>query len=199
MRALRTLSLLASLVLSVPGFAAPAPAPAAGNNPTTITRKEIRFDATVVSVNLKRRTVTLRNQEGKTIQVVAGDEARNLETLHAGDAVVAKYSQAVAMQLKKVQDEPYSTIERAVLRPPQGVKPQAFFAREISFVADVIGVDPFNNTVTLEGAAGHVFDITVNNPAEIAGVKTGDQLEGKLLQSLDILVTAEVPKHKAKK
>lgn len=192
MRALCTLSLLTASLLATPVFAA-EPA-AAASAPGAGIAAAVKVDATVVTVNLKARKVTLRTKDGETFDLVAGEEARNLDQLRAGDQVSAEYFEAVALQLKKVKGEAHTTVGAMAARTPKGKKPGALFEREVQFVADVIAVDTVKKIVTVKGAGGRVVELNVQDPAKLAEVKVGDQVEGVFSQALAITVTTPAKK-----
>jgi len=194
MRSICTLSLLAAFLIGSPVFAAETQsAPSSATQPAAMS-SSTKFEASVVSVNLKKRLVTLRSADGETLELLAGEEARNLEQLRAGDLVAAEYTEAIAMQLKKVKAEAHTTAGAMVGRTPKGKKPGALFEREVSFVADIIAVNAATKIVTVKGAGGRIVDITVNDPAKLAAAKVGDQVEGVFVQALSITVKAEAAK-----
>ncbi|PLK47937.1 hypothetical protein [Uliginosibacterium sp. TH139] len=194
MRALCTISLLTVALFATPILAAE---PTAASVPGGGMAVSAKFEATVVTVNLKSRKVTLRSKDGETFDLVAGAEARNLDNLRAGDQVSAEYFEAIAMQLKKVKGEAHTTAGAMVGRTPKGKKPGALFEREVQFVADVIAVDSVKKLVTVKGAAGRIVELKVEDPAKLAEVKVGDQVEGVFSQALAITVTAQAaPKTK---
>ncbi|MEC5384854.1 hypothetical protein VVD49_03925 [Uliginosibacterium sp. H3] len=199
MRSICTLSLLAACLLASPAFAADAQsAPVAAVPSGRLIANGAEFEATVVAVNLKTRLVTLRSKDNETFQLTAGEEARNLDQLKPHDIVKAKYAEAIAMQLKKVKGEAHTTVDTMVGRTPKGKKPGGLFEREVSFVADVTAVDTAAKVVTINGAGGRVVDLTVTDPANLAAVKVGDQVEGVFAQSLEITVTGKKEAAKAK-
>ena len=193
MRSVFTLSLAAALLLSTPAFATETQSEPAAVTPSGVAGGAARFEATVVSVDQKTRVITLRSKAGETFQLTAGTEARNLDQLHKDDRVVAKYAEALALQLKKVKGKAHTTVGAMVGRSPKGKKPGALFEREVSFVADVTAVDAAAKLVTVKGAGGRIVDIKVNDPAKLSEIKVGDQVEGVFLQSLAI-VTSEPAK-----
>jgi Cu/Ag efflux protein CusF len=193
MRSICTLSLLAASLLATPVFAADAQSAPAAAAPGALVAGTATFEATVVSVDVKKRVVKLKTKDGETIELAAGEEARNLDQLKAGDIVNGKYVEAIAMQLKKVKGEAHTTVDTMVGRTPKGKKPGGLFQREVSFVADVTAVNAAAKTVTVKGAGGRVVDITVTDPANLAAVKVGDQVEGVFAQSLEIVVTGKAP------
>src|SRR5688572_5456273 len=58
--------------------------------------------ATVVAVDKATRTVTLKGPQ-RTVDIVAGDAVRNFDQIKVGDRVVAKYVEALTLELKKTK------------------------------------------------------------------------------------------------
>jgi Cu/Ag efflux protein CusF len=56
--------------------------------------------ATVESIDLEKRTVALKGPEGNTLNLKLDDRTPNLENLKAGDQVVARFTQAIAISVE---------------------------------------------------------------------------------------------------
>ena len=69
-----------------------------------------------------------------------------------------------------------------------GQKPGAVKTREVDFVADVMEVDTKTSTVTILGAKGRVVKLKIKDPAVLAEIKKGDQVEGSYVQATGIIV-----------
>lgn len=59
--------------------------------------------ATVESIDLEKRTVALKGPEGNTLNLKLDDRTPNLENLKAGDQVVARFTQAIAISVESSQ------------------------------------------------------------------------------------------------
>jgi len=55
--------------------------------------------ATIESIDLEKRTVALKGPEGKTLNLKLDDRTPNIENLKAGDQVVARFTQAIAISV----------------------------------------------------------------------------------------------------
>src|SRR5215469_13199159 len=73
---------------------ASAPGKVAGAATTEVTAK-------VIAVDPAQHTVTLQSASGKTRTIEVGDQVRNFDQIKVGDTVHAKYTQALALELKK--------------------------------------------------------------------------------------------------
>jgi hypothetical protein len=161
------------------------------------------LSAQVVGLDKATRTVTLKGPKGKVVDIVAGDEVKNFDQIKLGDFVVARYVQALTLELRKTRVEGREITERQeAVRAKPGEQPAAAVARQVTALADVIGVDPKKKTITLKGPRGNVVDLEVQNPEQFKVVKKGDQVEVTYTEALALSVEPApkpAPKPAAKK
>lgn len=159
-----------------------APGTASINGTRTVT-------ATVQEIDADTRTVVLKTSNGKVVEVQVGDEARNFDQLKVGDVVTAVYRESLTLNLKKKGHEAASVEETPSMeRTPAGDKPGGTVGREVKIVADVVAVDPKKQTVTLKGPKGNTLDLIVQDPAQFANIKKGDQVNAVYTEALAISV-----------
>jgi len=154
-----------------------------------------RVTATVQDIDPTTRTVLLKSRNGKVEEVEVSDEVRNFDQLKVGDVVTAVYRETLTLSLKKdgngirsVEEQP--SMERA----PAGGKPGGTVGREVKIVADVVAVHAKSRTVTLKGPKGNMLDLKVEDPAQFANIKKGDQVEAVYTEALAISVESAVKK-----
>jgi hypothetical protein len=147
-----------------------------------------QMSAQVVGLDKATRTVTLKGPQGKVVDIVAGDEVKNFDQIKLGDFVVARYVQALTLELMKTKGgEPLSAKE-GVARAQPGERPAAAAARQVTAIADVIAVSPKNKTITLKGPRGNVVELAVQNPDQFKVVKKGDQVQVTYTEALALSV-----------
>ena len=61
------------------------------------------MSAQVVGIDKATRTVTLKGPKGDTVDLVAGDEVKNFDQIKLGDFVVARYMEALTLELRKTK------------------------------------------------------------------------------------------------
>jgi hypothetical protein len=126
---------VATSVTSSPGKAA------------AVTTAEIT--ATVVAIDKATRTVTLKGPQGRTLDVVCGEEVKNFDQIRIGDQVNARYQESLTLGLKKAQG-PASTAGVAVTAgAAPGARPAGLIGREVQVLADVVAVEPAKRIITL--------------------------------------------------
>lgn len=137
--------------------------------------KMITVTATVESVDMVTRMVTLRGADGKKSTIYAGKEVVNLPQVRVGDEVVAIYSEAVAVRMAKpgeVRDETAQGMVRAV----PGSKPGALEVYETTVTAEIVDIDKTLETATLRLPDGNIRIVKVQDPANLEKVKIGDTI-----------------------
>jgi hypothetical protein len=160
--------------------------------------RAVEISARVVSIDKATRTVTLKGPKGNVVDVVAGDEVRNFDQIKVGDLVVARYAQALTLELRKVKGAVGDvTVSQQAARAQPGDRPAAAGARQVTAIATVIAVDPKKSTITLKGPRGNVVVLDVQNPDQFKVVKKGDQVEVTYTEALALSVEP-APKPAAK-
>jgi Cu/Ag efflux protein CusF len=151
--------------------------------------RSAKVTATVTAVDPATRTVTLKGKDGKVKEVAMGAEVRNFDQLKVGDVVQVEYKEALALSLKKDGGPPASAAQKeTVSRAAPGAKPGGSAAREVTVTADVVAVNPSAKTVTLRGPAGNLVDMMVEDPAQLKGIKKGDQVQAVYTEALAVSV-----------
>lgn len=153
--------------------------------------------ATVVALDKATRTITLKGPK-RTVDVVAGDEVRNFDQIRVGDSVVVKYVEALTLELKKTKAPLDAKGEAAGVRAAPGERPAGAVGRQITVLADVVGVDEKRGIISLKGPRGNVIDLKVQNRDHFKVVRKGDQVEAVYTEALAIAV-APAPKSARKK
>jgi hypothetical protein len=201
---MRKFTLLAAAVIAV--ASAPAIAQTGGmsamkSEPGKVSMADaIRVTASVEAVDKAKRLVTLKGPEGNVFVVEAGPEVKNFDQIKVGDQVVAKYVQALTLELKKGGGQIRERVERenAVTAKP-GQSPGAAAGRTVTVIADVIGVDAAKQSVRLRGPK-RTIDLKVRDPNQFKLIKVGDQVEATFTEAVAIaLEPAPMPAAAPKK
>ncbi len=155
--------------------------------------------AVVVAINKTTRVVTLKDANGRTLDVLCGDEVRNFAQIRVGDDVKVSYREALSLELKKTRAPTDATATKAVVSAPPGGQPAGAAGVEVTVLADVTAVDPKKSVISLKGPGGNIVDLKVNNPDHFKVVKVGDQVEAVYSQALAVAVTPAPKKADSKK
>jgi hypothetical protein len=124
------LALLAAIGLSAcASKPAPTPTPAvekpAAQKIEPVAAQVTVFTATVDSVDLKNRTVVLKDAQGNTAPMKVAKSVANLQNVQKGDVFVIEYAQAVAVSLVKAPKGATPGISESHTISVSGQKPNA--------------------------------------------------------------------------
>ena len=149
----------------------------------------VEVNALVTGIEKATRTVTLKGPQGRTVDVVAGDEVKNFDQIRVGDNVKVSYVEALSLELKKTKGKLDAKSETAAVRAEPGSRPAAAVGRQTTVLADVVAVDPKKSIISLKGPRGNVVDLKVQNPDHFKVVKKGDQVEAVYTEAIAVSVT----------
>jgi hypothetical protein len=147
--------------------------------------------ATVTAVDKATRKITLKGNQGKTVDLVAGDQVKNFDQIQVGDTVTARYQEAVSLELRKSKGTTSSAAGTATVRAAPGEKPFGATAHKVNVTAEVVAVDPVKSTISLKGPNGDVVDVKVKNRDQFKVVKPGDLVDVVYTEALAIAVTRD--------
>jgi hypothetical protein len=173
-------------------FAGPALAGDAAPSPKIVGEtisQNISVKATVEAIDLDKRMVTLKDEDGKITDLKVGPEVRNLPQVKKGDVVVATYHEAIGYEVHKAgTKEPGSDAASVAGRAKPGSMPAAGLAEVQTVTSTVEAIDKAKSEVTLKGPQGHSVTIKVKEPKRLDGVNVGDLVEITYTQALAISV-----------
>ena len=104
--------------------------------------------ATVEDIDPATRTVTLKGEGGKTVDVELGDEVRNFDQIKKGDQVTVKYYQSIALGLRKSDEPPSTEVQSAVLRSEPGQKPGGAMIKTMQVSATIESISASTIEIT---------------------------------------------------
>lgn len=146
-----------------------------------------KITATVDKIDLKTRMITLKGPEGNSVTFKVSDDVKNLDKVKAGDKVVAKYLESIAVFVRKASDPPSVGELDAVGVAPKGAKPGLVMVQTDEITAKVKAVDVKKRTITLTGPEGKTKKIKVDKRVERLGeIKKGDDITLRITQALAI-------------
>jgi Cu/Ag efflux protein CusF len=152
----------------------------------------VTVKARVDSIDKATRRIGLTGPEGRSMSVVAGPDVRNFDQIVVGDTVMIKHLQALAVDLIKSPGSDgirEMVVREGVMVSPQGGMPGAMAGRETVVIANVWSVDKKRQMVTLRGARDGLKEFKVKDPAKLAAVQVGDQVELKFVEAVAVGVT----------
>ncbi len=148
----------------------------------------IKLTATITAIDKATRDVTLKGPQGNEVTITAGPQVKNFDAMKVGDKVDAEYVEALTLELKKGGGLVVARTEQggAVGAKP-GQQPAGAVGRQITVVADVIGVDAAKQTITLKGPQRTV-ELRIPDPEQFKRIAKGDQVEATYTQAVALAV-----------
>ena len=148
----------------------------------------LKITATITAIDAATRAVTLKGPQGREVTLTAGDQVKNFAQLKVGDQVNLEYIEALTIELKKGSTAPVSRTEQmgaAGAKP--GAQPAGMAGKQVTVVAEVVGVDAKTQVVTLRGPQRTV-ELKVADPEQFKRVAKGDRVEATYTEAVAIAV-----------
>ena len=150
--------------------------------------KEIK--ATVEKIDKDTREVTLKKEDGKMVTIKAPESVRNFDQIKVGDILTAKYTQSVALAIRKSDEPPSATGREAISRAPLGEKPAGERRTVVQISAVVKDIDRDKREVTLVGPEGNTRVVKVpEDMKKFDDLKEGDHVVVTATESIAISVS----------
>jgi len=147
--------------------------------------------ATVQNVDKEKREVTLKGEGGNTVTVRVPETARNFDQIKPGDVVTAKYTQSIAVAVRKSDEPPSATGRESITRAPLGQKPAAQRTATMQITATVEKIDREKRELTLMGPGGNTRTVTVpEDVKKFDELKVGDNVVINATESVAIEVSS---------
>src|SRR6185503_7813369 len=172
---------IAAVLIAAPLYAADA-------KPKTESAS-VTVHATIEAIDHAARTVTLKGKDGNYETLSAGPEIKRFDELKVGDKVTFKYTESVAVRIRKPGDPvtASSNGEPAVVRGATE-KPSGTMTQQITASLVVKAVDPANKSITFMGQDGHSVSVRVEDKGLVKDVHPGDKIEVTYTTALLIAV-----------
>ncbi len=168
--------------------AAMADGHAPAEKPYIYASQTLEMKATVEAINHETREVTLRGENGETVDLVVGEDARNLGQVHVGDTVIADYMHSLEIMVVAGDGSAPSAAGMSVAgRTEKGEMPGGAVMDTQTITASVEDINIENNTFTLKFPDGEVAEFTARNPENLKRADVGDMV---LITTTDMLAIA---------
>jgi len=119
-----------------------------------------RVTATVVAIDPNERVVMLKDDKGDTNAVVVPPDVKMFSSLKVGDKIDVDYYQGLALSLLPPGTKPGRAASQTRSTSGPG---SAQVGSDLTVSAEIISVDPSQDTVTFKGPHG-VRTVRVNDP-----------------------------------
>mgnify|MGYP003552149644 CR=1 FL=1 len=133
--------------------------------------------AEVTAINVARREITLKGQQGTEVTLTASDAVKRLNEVKVGDFVRADYLVSVAAELRPpTAEEAKHPLEIMAVggRAHADGAPAGGVARQFKAVTTIEVLDRINQTVTVKGPLGRYLTARVADPSRLTKGRIGD-------------------------
>lgn len=137
----------------------------------------VEASATVESVDVLNRLMTIKTEAGDLVTLEVGPEVQNLVQVRQGDRVVVRYREAIGARISNDAAGQPVSIDVDTDRARLGQRPSARASATTNVPVTINSVDTRSNLVTFSGPDGLVRSITVATPQGrefIKQLKKGD-------------------------
>ena len=156
--------------------------------PGKVVVEVVKLTGTVKAVDLQNKTVTVEGSGGRTVTVNA-QNARNLDQVKVGDKVNLRFTEELALFVRKSDAQPSATQADMVALAPKGEKPAGLMARTVELTGSVESIDPKKRTVDVKGPAGNVRTFHVDKAVKnLDQIKKGDQIVLRITEAVALSV-----------
>ena len=160
--------------------------------PGAIVVDEVSRTATVVSVDMAKRVVTLKRDDGSTQSYVVSEAVKNLDQVKPGDIVKSSILESVAIFVRKSNEEPDAKESKTVSVAAKGEKPGIVMTDTYELIARVEGIDINKGTIAIKTADGSTKTFVIDKSVEnFKNIKTGDDVI--LIVTKAVMIAVEKP------
>lgn len=121
----------------------------------------VEASATVESVDVLNRLMTIKTEAGDLVTLEVGPEVQNLVQVRQGDRVVVRYREAIGARISNDAAGQPVSIDVDTDRARLGQRPSARASATTNVPVTINSVDTRSNLVTFSGPDGLVRSITV--------------------------------------
>jgi Cu/Ag efflux protein CusF len=147
--------------------------------------------ATVQKIDKDKREVTLKRDDGAVDTVKVPESARNFDQVKPGDVVTMKYTESVAVGIRKSDEPPTATGREEITRAPLGQKPAGQRTAKMQITASIQKIDRDKRELTLMGPEGNTRLVKVpEDMTKFDSLKEGDQVVITATESFAIEVSS---------
>lgn len=155
-----------------------------GQSPASPSRTRVKISselsatADVVAIDRDDRVVTLRGEDGRLIEVVAGPEVRNFDRIAVGNKLRVRYEQSLTATLSPPGENPGPAVAAVgAARAKPGEMPAGGLGVAFSLRVRIESVDVPNNIVVASPGSGDLIAHRIATPEGrefVRGLKIGD-------------------------
>lgn len=148
----------------------------------------------VVEIDPDSKAVLVQGPRGNLVELVGGDEAKNMGNVKKGDIVTLTRGAAVVAGLEPMGSKDTALMEQVerVSRAPEGGKPGVMREITTTITAQITNVDTTKRTITFRGPRETLRTIKIQDPnIDLASIKKGQM--AKIVVKEVVAITVRSP------
>ena len=147
----------------------------------------MRTTATVEKLDIEKRKVTLRLEDGASKTMKVDKRVKNLDQVKVGDHLKLAYAEEIAIIVSNDGAQPQASGSAQISVAPKGAKPAAVEVETVSMTGEVLAVDAQKHRVTLREADGTKKTIKVSKKIQnLDRLKVGESVSIMITEALAV-------------
>lgn len=157
--------------------------------PGVVVADVLEVKAVLEAIDYKKRTVTLKDNKGKTTTLKADKAVKNFDQLKKGDVVLADFVESIAIFIRKANAPQNAAETRLVSVAPKGSNRGVLLAEAFQVAATVESIDLKARLVTLKEPQRGVRIVAVDKGFKnLEGIKKGDEVVLRVTEAIAIKI-----------
>lgn len=149
----------------------------------------VHAKAQVEAIDYTARTVTLKGEGGREIELKVGPQAKNFDQVKVGDDVTADFYASTAIFLRKSDEPPAAAGADLVEVAAPGERPAGVVVGTREITARVDAIDPQARMITLTGPRGNSRSFKLGDAVQhIDQIKKGDEVVLRYTEAIALAV-----------
>ena len=148
----------------------------------------VKTTASVESVDLDKRRVTLLLENGKKKTYRVDKSVQNLDQVKPGDHLNMSYTEELVVMIGKSGNTRGAASMNTVSVAPRGSKPGAVIVDTVVESGTIVKIDAVKNKVTIADASGKKKTVKVGKSVDLAQLSVGQTVDAVLTDSLIVNV-----------
>jgi hypothetical protein len=176
-------------------FAIVLPAHAQPLKGGAIAATQIDAVLTVLSVDQKARTVTVRGPKGGVTTIKVPPQAQNLDQVKQGSQFRVRYVEAIAIGIRK-GGSPAAIATEDVRLAPKGGTPGGVVVRTQQLAGVVEAIDYTDRYIAVRGPKGNTIALKAAADVKLEGLSAGDRIAVTHTEALAMEMIPQAPAKK---
>lgn len=148
----------------------------------------IKVTAVVADIDYKKRTVTLKNEQGEKRTLAVDPKAVNFQNVKKGDHVTVQVAEELAVYLREKNAPNNDGAAGIVAQAAPGEKPAVLMANTAEMTAVVKAIDLKKHTATLQFADGSSKTINVREDVVLNKNQIGREVVFRMTSAMAVTV-----------